>query len=147
MDNIKQIIRDFIREQEEEIKEPEETTGEDTQEEPTDYNVPGMESPESKYTESYIGKMYEMKKIHIRLLSLMSFLEQASNKSLIKLRAFVIEALELFTIVTNNIDTYKDKLGEIIVTFYKFLSLAFSMVQAYYEKENRDNNQDFKEEK
>lgn len=132
MDKFKDL-RDFIKEQEEEVPEktPESMPGDI----PGEFPGPGEE--ESQYTESYIGKMYEMKKIHARLLSLMSFLELTTNKSLIKLRAYVIEALELFRIVTSNLDTYKDKIGEIIIIFYKFLRLSYTIVQAFYEKENR----------
>ena len=78
-----------------------------------------------------------MKKIHARLLSLMSFLDLTSNKSLIKLRAYVVEAIELFRIVTANLETYKDKLGEVVVLFYKFLKQAYAIVQFYYEKKNK----------
>jgi hypothetical protein len=138
MDKFKDLI-DFIREQEDIPEEPKEETPEKAPT-PVPGGMPG-EFPsfeeEPQYTESYIGKMYEMKKIHARLLSLMSFLELTTNKSLIKLRAYVVEALELFRIVTSNLDTYKDKIGEIIVIFYKFLRLSYVIVQAFYEKENR----------
>jgi len=96
----------------------------------------GMGMPEEKeYTDEYIGRVYELKKIFSRLQALSSFLDLATDRKLLKLKSYISSALELFAIVTSNLDSFKDRMDDIIISFYKFLKYAYALLKAYYEKQ------------
>lgn len=100
----------------------------------------GFETPEQEIqTDEYIGKVYELKKIHSRLLSLSSFLEVASDPRLLKLRSFIGEALGLFRVVTSNLDSFKGRIDDVIIVFYKFLKYCYALVLSYYQQKEKEN--------
>jgi len=95
----------------------------------------GPQSPEE------VGRVYELKKIHSRLVSIESHLSGCSSEELVELRGFVSRALELFDSLISNVDLYKDKLPDIIVTYYKFLDAVFLKLKKHYkEKAKKEDN-------
>lgn len=88
----------------------------------------------------YIGRVYELKKIYSRLVSIESFLNDVSDEKLLKLRNYISLVIELFETLINNIDAYKDNIDKIIVLFYKFLLIVYSLLNKFYEEENEDKN-------
>ncbi|MFW9871510.1 MAG: hypothetical protein ACFFG0_00200 [Candidatus Thorarchaeota archaeon] len=94
----------------------------------------GLEQEEPK-TAGQVGRIYELKKIYARLTSIESYLGNESAPELLNIRDNVSKAIELFEVVSSNFDSYKDKLDEIIVTFYKFILEVYSEVKNYFKKE------------
>ena len=109
--------------------------------------LPGIEAPEDEVPKDpeTLGKVYELKKIYARLASVESFLNDVSEPILLKLRNFVSEAIELFQLMLNNVDIFKDKLDDIIVLYYKFLSIVYELLRRFHEREaEEDKKQDKK---
>lgn len=96
--------------------------------------IPGME-PEEPKTAGQLGRIYELKKIYSRLTSIESYLGNESATELLEIRNLVSKAIELFEIVSSNFDSYKDKLDEIIITYYQFIMEVYKEVKNYFEKE------------
>jgi hypothetical protein len=94
--------------------------------------MPGME-PEEKLTSSQIGRVYELKKIYSRLSSIESYLSRATDQSILELRKYVAESIDLFEIVISNYDQYKENVDDIIVQFYEFLDVIYSSIRKYYK--------------
>jgi len=89
----------------------------------------------------YIGRVYELKKIYSRLVSIESFLNDASDPKLLKLRKYISSTVELFQTLINNISAYIDNIDDLIILFYKFLLIVYSILRKYYEEE-KDDKQD-----
>lgn len=99
---------------------------------PMGMGMMGIEKEEPLET-SEVGRIYELKKIYSRLASIESYLSLSSDTILLKLRNFVSQALDLFETLISNIESYKDDLDDIIVMFYKFLSIVYTLLKQYYE--------------
>lgn len=95
---------------------------------------------EGPQTPGEVGRIYELKKIHSRLVSVQSYLSTSTDVNLIKLRDRVFEAVELFRTMISNIDLFKDKLDTIIVMFYKFLDQTYITLSKFYK--NKDTGAD-----
>lgn len=95
--------------------------------------MPGQEEEEPK-TAGEIGRIYELKKIYARLTSIESYLAHESDSELLKIRTVISQAIELFEIISANFDSYKEKLDEIIVLYYKFLTEVYNTVRDHYKK-------------
>ena len=157
----KKIIEDYINtliEQDEEIDQVKEEPPVETPKEPTRVPeggeaagdmaaTPGMEMPSEEEEEvpqdpEYIGRVYELKKIYSRLISIESFLDDASDSRLLKLRNYISASIELFQTLINNVEAYKDKIDELIVLFYKFLLVVYTLLSKYYKQENKEDKQE-----
>lgn len=115
--------------------EPPEDTGINTDMGNMDASMGGLGIPEEEPKEpKELGRIYELKKIYTRLTSIESYLSNSSDESLIKLRNYVSRAIELFKLIVDNMDSYKDRIDDIIVTYYKFLDLVYSLLKQYYNK-------------
>lgn len=79
-----------------------------------------------------IGRIFELKKIYAKLMSVDSFLSTSSDPELLKLRNYVTKACELFETLAANLDSFKPKIDETIVLFYKFLDEIYSILNKYY---------------
>lgn len=107
----------------------------------------GMGMPDQEInmpkTDEQIGRIFELKKIYQRLLSLDSYLSFSSDPVLIKLRTFTSDAVELFEVVIANIMKYQDRIDDIIIIYYKFLSLLYNVIKVYYKRksEKEKNNE------
>lgn len=96
----------------------------------------GMEEEEEK-TATELGRLYELKKIYARLTSIESYLGNESDQNLLQIRNCVSKSIELFEIVSSNFNSYKDKLDEIIVMYYKFLMEVYNSVKSFYNKQKQ----------
>lgn len=94
--------------------------------------IPGQEVQDP----DYLGKIYELKKIYSRLVSIESFLDSESEPTLLKLRNYVSSSIELFQMLINNISVFREDIDELIVNYYKFLLEVYSILKEYYKKEN-----------
>lgn len=94
--------------------------------------IPGQEVQDP----DYLGKIYELKKIYSRLVSIESFLDSESDPTLLKLRNYVSSSIELFQMLINNISVFREMIDELIVIYYKFLLEVYSLLKEYYKKEN-----------
>jgi len=77
---------------------------------------------------SDIGKMLLLKKIYQKLIHINNLLKNFSNTEFKTARDVTTEALEYFDVIINNIDQFKDKLNDIIITFFSlFRTIVFSI--------------------
>ena len=91
-----------------------------------------------------IGRIFELKKIYERLLSLDSYLSFSADPILIKLRTFTSDAVDLFEVVISNIMKFQDKVDEIIVIYYKFLNLIYNVIKVYFKRrDEKDQNEEY----
>jgi len=144
---------EVIKKKETEVVEPEVPEEVPTEEIPAEdvagtEDVPGLEMPgeedEVPRDPETLGKIYELKKIYSRLVSIESFLNDVSEPMLLKLRNFVSESIELFQLMINNVDIFKDRIDEIIVLYYKFLRIVYELLKQFYEKENKEDKEKIK---
>lgn len=96
----------------------------------------GMEEEEKSPHE--LGRIYELKKIYARLTSIEGYLSAEADPELSEIRRFVSQSIELFEIVASNIDSYKDKMDEIIISYYKFLKEVYFKIKGYYKTKSED---------
>jgi len=102
----------------------------------------GMGTEEEPKEPKEIGRIYELKRIYARLVAIESQLSTSSDIILLKLRKKVSQSIELFELLASNLDSYKDKMDDIIIMFYKFLSLVYDILRKYYEaKKNKDKEE------
>ena len=85
-----------------------------------------------------VGRIYELKKIYSRLASLESYLSEATNPKLLRLRELIVQSIEMFNAFVSNMRLYKDRLDEIIVVYYDFLEEVYTFLQKYLEKHKLD---------
>jgi hypothetical protein len=95
--------------------------------------MPGQPPPLTTPTE--IGRVYELKKIYSRLTAIEAFLSRSVDQTMLSLRKYVAQAIDLFEVVITNLPQYKDKLDEIIITFYKFLDYIYGSMRKYFSEE------------
>lgn len=100
--------------------------------------MPGEEEPK---TSSEIGRIYELKKIYSRLMSIESYISSSSDTSLLKLRSYVSKAIDLFETLASNLDSFMGELDNIIVMFYKFLELVYSLLKKHYEAKEKEDEE------
>jgi len=84
-----------------------------------------------------IGRVFELKKIYSRLTSIESYLSDSSDTTLLKLRNYVSQSIELFEILIANVKSFKDKLDEIIIIYYKFIEIVYGLLNKYYEDQEK----------
>lgn len=97
--------------------------------------MPGQQ--EEELTSSQIGRVYELKKIYARLSSVETYLSRATDESILDLRKYVAQSINLFEVVISNYKQFKDNVDDIIVQFYEFLDVIYSSLRKYY-KEMKD---------
>ena len=101
--------------------------------------MPGEEKPK---TAEEIGRIYELKKIYSRLISMESYLSDTSDITLIKLRSYVSHSINLFETLISNVDSFKENVNEIIVMYYSFLERIYEILQKYYNvKEEEEKSE------
>ena len=93
----------------------------------------GMGEQEEKLTSSQIGRVFELKKIYSRLSSVESYLSRATDQSILELRKYVSQSIDLFEVVISNYDQYKENVDDIIIQFYEFLDVIYSSIRTYYK--------------
>ena len=100
-----------------------------------DMNMMGIPQEEEK-DPTEIGRIYELKKIYSRLTAMEGYLADTSDPWLLEVRNYVAQAIELFEVVSSNFNSYKDKLDEIVITYYKFIKEVYEHVKDYYRKQS-----------
>jgi len=103
----------------------------------------GMASVEKKTSEE-IGRIFELKKIYSRLLSIESQLSFSSDIILQKLRKFISDAVELFETLVHNIDSFKKEIDDIIILYYQFLDEVYIIIKNYYKKKKSEEKRETK---
>lgn len=93
----------------------------------------GMGMEEEEKSPHELGRIYELKKIYTRLTSIESYLSAEADPELTDLRKYVSQSIELFEILASNIDSYKDKMDDIIISYYKFLKEIYFEIRSYYK--------------
>jgi len=99
----------------------------------------GMGEQEEEKTAGELGRIYELKKIYARLTSIESYLSNESSETLSEIRTYVSQSIELFEIISSNFNSYKDKLDDIIVMYYKFIKETYNQVRDYFKKESKES--------
>jgi len=102
--------------------------------------MPGMEEEEPK-TPSELGRIYELKKIYTRLIAIEAHLATSSNEEMLNLRKKVSQAIDLFDVLASNLDSFKEKVDEVIISFYKFLTLSYDLLKKY-QKNIKGNDEE-----
>jgi len=85
----------------------------------------------------FVGKKFELKKIYIRLITMKEYLSDSMDEELIILRNYVRDALEIFETLMSNINSFKNKIDEIIVNYYKFLVVVYGLMRDFYRRERK----------
>ena len=101
----------------------------------------GMGTPgeEEKKTSTELGRIYELKKIYARLTAIESYLGNESDPELLEVRKYVSQGIELFEVISSNFDSFKGKVDEIIIMYYKFLKEAYETVRDFYKKISKND--------
>jgi len=94
-----------------------------------------------------VGKVFELKKIYSRLLSIESQLSFSSDTILLKLRKFISKGIELFETVISNIDSYRNEIDNIIIMYYDFLKEVYQIMKKYYLIQKKEDKKKEKENK
>lgn len=112
-------------------------------------NMPGVEGgaefgmgagmpQEEQLTVTEIGRVYELKKIYSRLSSVETFLSRTTDESMLEIRKLVSQSIDLFEIVISNIGQFKEKIDEIIVTYYTFLESVYGSIKTYFSEMSKE---------
>jgi len=97
-------------------------------------NMPGVMPPaEEELKSSEIGRVYELKKIYSRLASVETYLARTTDAQMLEIRKLVGQSIDLFEVVISNFPQYKDKVDEIIVTYYEFLESVYESLTKYFK--------------
>ena len=94
--------------------------------------VPGQEETKDP---TELGRTYEMKKIYARLVSMNEYLADEMSPKIVKTKRSLAKAIDLFAVIGANPDSYKEKIDEIIISYYKFLEASYKRVRAFYKSE------------
>lgn len=101
--------------------------------------MPGMgEQKEEELSANQIGRVYELKKIYSRLSSVESFLSRTTDEEILEVRRLVAQSIDLFELVISNFDQYKDKVDEIIVTYYEFLDVVYGSIKTHFSEMSKE---------
>lgn len=100
------------------------------------FGMPGQGPPQK--TPPEIGRIFELKKIYAKLMSVDSFLSTSSDPELLKLRSYVTKAIELFETLVANLESFKPKIDDTIVMFYKFLEEVYTILNNYYASNSEE---------
>ena len=90
-------------------------------------------------TATEIGRIFELKKIYSRLISIEEYLSFSPNVTLVNLRDYVSKSIQLFEILISNVDSFQDQMDEIIVMFYKFLEYVYEVLNKFYKDKTKDD--------
>jgi len=100
----------------------------------------GMATEPVKTAEE-IGRLFELKKIYSRLLSIEAQLSFSADVTLLKLRKYISKSIEFFEILIANDSAFKDQIDEIIIQYYNFLEQVYTIIKHYYlQQEEKDKD-------
>lgn len=133
----KELLVDYESDEDEDeltesvINEQEEDEGleDPTQGTTTGTSTSNKEDENEQYDSSEIGRIYELKKIYSRLLSVEGYLNVSNDEELMKLRTYTIQAIDLFKTMVYNLDKFMDQVDDIIVIYYNFLVKIYETIR------------------
>jgi len=100
----------------------------------------GGGEPEPEYSLTDIGRVYILKKIYESLRQLLDYAITIQNlktsKTINKVISDIVQARDLFILLSSNIDKYLDRLDSIIDEYRKFIKSATSILYKYAEENN-----------
>jgi hypothetical protein len=102
----------------------------------------GMGMEEEIKTPTELGRVYELNKIYYRLYVINKHLKNTSDERLQKLKKMVSQAFDIYRLILNNIKSYKDKVDEVILQFYEFISNVVIQLNEYYKRTYKKSVQD-----
>ena len=94
----------------------------------------GFGEAEEIKSSTELGRIYELNKIYYRLYVINKFLKNTSDERLQKIKKMVSEAFDIYRLILNNIKSYKDKLDDIILQYYEFISHLVLALEDYYKR-------------
>jgi len=102
---------------------------------------PGMPGEEDTGPETpgEVGRIYELKKIYSRLISIDKHLAESTDSTLLKLRQIVGQSIEVFEVMIANIDLFKEQVDDIIVLYYEFLERVYGLLKKYYSLKKKED--------
>ena len=80
-----------------------------------------------------IGRIYELKRIFARLMTLDKYLSYSTEDKIMVLKEKTNIALEMFKLIISNVEEFLDKIDEIIIMYYDFLMAIYKILKAYLE--------------
>ena len=89
-----------------------------------------------------IGRVYELKRVFSKLMALSNLLDTYSDVEFEEVSKQVLDALDLFNVISLNLDKFVDKIDNIIVEFYKFITSATAETERLVEKKSRMEEQE-----
>jgi len=98
-----------------------------------DPSMGGMPGQEEPLKPVELNRMYELKKIHSRLVTIENLLSTSEDISSIKIKQVIMQASDLFQHIILNFDQYSERIDEIIIMYYKFLDYLYNTVVEYFK--------------
>ena len=100
------------------------------------YFVEQEEIPEEANEEviSDLDKVFRLKKIYSRLISISKILDHHSDDKFEELRSDILEGIDLFHIIVSNFDNFKDSIDDIIESFYGLLKSSVKEIDKLTKK-------------
>lgn len=92
-----------------------------------------------QYSSEEIGRIYELKKIYSRLISVEGYLNVSNDEELMKLRNYTIQAIDLFKTLVYNLNKFMDQLDDIIIYFYNFLIKIYEAIRKRLKQVEKEN--------
>lgn len=87
-----------------------------------------------------LGRIYELKKIYTKLLAISKLLDARSDVKYVELEKETDEALDMFHVISLNLDKFQPKIDEIIVEYYRFIKRALEELETLATKKSKDEN-------
>ena len=94
-----------------------------------------------EYSSTEIGRIYELKKIYSRLLSIEGYLNVSNDEELMKLRNYAIQAIDLFKTLVYNINKFMDEIDDIIIYYYNFLLKMYETIRKRLKEIDNDKEE------
>jgi len=110
---------------------PEEPDAEENPEEVMD-EVP---EEEEELTRREIGYVFELKKIHERLMTISRFLESSLSPKLLRLKIYVDKSINLFDFFIQNIEKFKHNIEKVILIYYSFIIRSLEIIRDAYKED------------
>jgi hypothetical protein len=97
----------------------------------------GMVPPGPPLSYNEVTRVYELKKIHSRLVSIDSYLSTILDSKLTKMRAYISKSIDLFNTVISNFGLFRDRIDGIIIGYYGFLKEIYDYLKEYMEEKEK----------
>ena len=86
---------------------------------------------------SAIGRIYELKKIYYRLMQLNKMLTNCPDKEMNEIQKVTSESFDLLRLIIQNLKTYKDKIDDIIISYFSLVKDISSKLEQHYMKKSQ----------